>query len=233
MEKPINAKNNNINNNSLNSSLSNSSSSDEEDAENNLYEDYQGPYTSPSQDIINKEIQLKDNNIIKIIKEIGHSLYKPKEKDDIIINCDSFYINKSNNNEKIILEKFCNFKENKEYNLNDKNIPRSLSLAICSMRAGEFALIKIKFNYIFKFLDIDKKNDKFYINLVPKDFYDDNFRKIYYNEKICFNVKLINYFRIINLTDKGEIKKKIILMKMKMRLIQMIIIIIIIFIIRK
>ena len=186
-----------------------SSSSGEED-ENNLYDDYQGPYTLPSDDIINQEIQLKDNNIIKIIKEIGHSLYKPKEKDNIIIDCNSFYINKSNNNEEIALNDFCNFKENKEYNLNDKCIPRSLALAIGTMRIGEYALIKIKFNYIFRFLDSDKKNERIYSDLVPKEFYDDNFRKSYFNEKICFNIKLINYFQIINLTDKGEIKKKII-----------------------
>ena len=103
-----------------------------------------------------------------------------------------------------------NFKSDKEYNLDDKCIPRSLSLSLTSMRIGEFALIKIKFNYIFRFLDIDKKTDKIYTNLVPQEFYDDNFRKIYSNEKIYFNVKLINYFQIINLTDKGEIKKKII-----------------------
>ena len=213
MEKSFNEKYNNINNNnSINSSLSNSSSSADDEDENNLYDDYQGPYTYPSDDMnmINKEIQIKENNIIKIIKEVGQSLYKPKEKDNIIFKCDSFYINKSNNNELIILDKFCNFREDKEYNLNDKYIPRSLSLAICSMRIGELSLIKIKFNYIFKFLDIDKKNDKKYLNLVPKEFYDDHFRKLYFNEKICFNVKLINYFQILNLTDKGEIKKKII-----------------------
>ena len=78
------------------------------------------------------------------------------------------------------------------------------------MRIGEYSLIKIKFNYIFRFLDTDKKNDKIYSNCVPIEFFDDEFRKIYLNEKIYFNVKLINYFQITNLTDKGEIKKKII-----------------------
>ena len=199
----------NINNNSIDSSLSISSSSGE-DENNNLYEDYQGPYTSPSEDIINQEIKIKDNNIIKIIKEKGHSLYKPKEKDNIIFDCNSFYKDKSKNDEEISLNNFLNFKSDKEYNLDDKCIPRSLSLSLTSMRIGEFALIKIKFNYIFRFLDIDKKTDKIYTNLVPQEFYDDNFRKIYSNEKIYFNVKLINYFQIINLTDKGEIKKKII-----------------------
>ena len=58
-----------INNNSINSSISNSSSSGgNSDDENNLYDDYQGPFTYPSEDIINQEIQLKDNNIIKIIQ---------------------------------------------------------------------------------------------------------------------------------------------------------------------
>jgi len=78
------------------------------------------------------------------------------------------------------------------------------------MRIGELALIKIKFNYIFRFLDTDKKNDNIYSDIAPKELYDDNFRKKFMNEKIYFNVKLINYFQIINLTDKGEIKKKII-----------------------
>ena len=198
-----------INNNSINSSLSISSSSGE-DENNNLYEDYQGPYTSPQEDIINQEIKLKDNNIIKIIKEKGHSLYKPKEKDNIIFECNSFYKDKSQNDEEISLNNFLNFKSDKEYNLDNKCIPRSLSLSLTSMRVGELALIKIKFNYIFRYLDIDKKTDQIYTNLVPQEFYDDNFRKIYSNEKIYFNIKLINYFKIINLTDKGEIKKKII-----------------------
>ena len=198
-------------NNSINSSISNSSSSGgNSDDENNLYDDYQGPFTYPSEDIINQEIQLKDNNIIKIINQIGKSIYKPKEKDNILINCDCFYIKKYDNHEKIILNNFCNFKEDKEYNLEDKYIPRSLALAIGSMRIGEYSLIKIKFNYIFRFLDTDKKNDKIYSNCVPIEFFDDEFRKIYLNEKIYFNVKLINYFQITNLTDKGEIKKKII-----------------------
>ena len=200
-----------INNNSINSSISNSSSSGgNSDDENNLYDDYQGPFTYPSEDIINQEIQLKDNNIIKIINQIGKSIYKTKEKDNILINCDCFYIKKYDNHEKIILNNFCNFKEDKEYNLEDKYIPRSLALAIGSMRIGEYSLIKIKFNYIFRFLDTDKKNDKIYSNCVPIEFFDDEFRKIYLNEKIYFNVKLINYFQITNLTDKGEIKKKII-----------------------
>ena len=198
-------------NNSINSSISNSSSSNgNSDDENNLYEDYQGPFTYPSEDITNQDIQLKDNNIIKIINQIGKSLYKPKEKDNILINCDSFYIKKSDNHEKILLDNFCNFKDDKEYNLDDKCIPRSLALAIGSMRIGEYSLIKIKFNYIFRFLDTDKKNDKIFCNFVPSEFFDEEFRKMYSSEKIYFNVNLINYFQIINLTDKGEIKKKII-----------------------
>ena len=205
---------NNINNNSINSSYTNSSSSggDSED-ENNLYDDYQGPYTLPSDDIINKEILLKENNIIKIIKEIGQSLYKPKEKDNILINCDCYYIKLTDNQEKIPLTNFCNFKSDKEYNLNDKCIPRSLALAIGSMRIGEYSLIKVKFNYIFRFLDTDKKADNIYYDSMPQEFFDKNFRKIYSNEKIYFEVKLVNYFQIINLTNKGEIKKKIIYKK--------------------
>ena len=124
MKSSLNDKNNIINNNSINSSLSNSSSSEGSENENNLYDDYQGPYTLPSEDIINQEIKLKENNIIKIIKEKGKSLYKPKEKDNILINCESFYYNNSGDNEKIILTNFCNFKQDKEYNLNDKCIQR-------------------------------------------------------------------------------------------------------------
>ena len=197
--------------NSINSSFSNSSSSSgNSDLENDLYEDYQGPYISPSEDVINQEIKIKDNNIIKIIRQRGKSLYKPKEKDNILFNCDCFYIKKSKENESVIINNFCNFNSDKEYNLSDKNIPRSLALPIRSMRIGECSLIKIKFNYIFRFLDTDKKNDNIYCNLVPNEFFDDTFRKEYSNEKICFNIKLINYFQIINLTEKGEIKKKII-----------------------
>ena len=165
---------------SMNSSYISSSSSGEE--ENNNYEDYQGPYTPPDEDIINSEIQLKENYILKIIKEKGNSLYKPKDTDNIIIKCNSYYFKEKN--EKIEIKNFCEFEEDKEINLGNKILPRSLALCIESMRINEFAIFKIKFNYIFKFLDTDKKTDKFYTDLIPNELFDDNFRKKNFNEKI-------------------------------------------------
>ena len=201
----------NYNNNySINSSYISSSSSGE-DEENNKYDDYQGPYTSPDDDIIKEEIQLKDNNIIKIIKEKGNSLYKPKETDDVIILCFSYYYNE--NKEKIIIKNFCEFNGDKEINLGNKILPRSLALCIESMRVNEISIFKIKFNYIFRFLDTDKKTDKIYTAKISNnngELFDDNFRKKKFNEKIFCEVKLINYFPIINITKNGEIKKKII-----------------------
>ena len=208
MDEPNEENINNINNNneSINSSYISSSSS-EEDEDNNNFDDYQGPYTPPSEDIINEELQLKENYILKIIKEKGNSLYKPKETDNIIINCFSYYYNEKK--EKIDIKNFCEFKE-KEINLGNKILPRSLALCIESMRINEISIFKIKFNYIFRFLDTDKKSDKIYTNIIPKELFDDNFRKKNFNEKIFFEVKLINYFRIIDITKNGEIKKKII-----------------------
>ena len=208
MDEPNEENINNINNNneSINSSYISSSSS-EEDEDNNNFDDYQGPYTPPSEDIINEELQLKENYILKIIKEKGNSLYKPKETDNVIINCFSYYYNEKK--EKIDIKNFCEFKE-KEINLGNKILPRSLALCIESMRINEISIFKIKFNYIFRFLDTDKKSDKIYTNIIPKELFDDNFRKKNFNEKIFFEVKLINYFRIIDITKNGEIKKKII-----------------------
>ena len=202
-----NTKNYNINDSINSSYISSSSSGDEE--ENNIYDDYHGPYTLPKDDIINKEIQLKDNHIIKSIKDIGDSLYKPNETDNIIIRCDSFYYN--SNQEKIEIKNFCSFKGDYEINLSDKKIPRSLALCIASMRANELSLFKIKFSYIFRYLDTDKKADNFYTDIINKELFDDNFRKNNLNGKVYFEVKLINYFSIINITKNGEIKKKIIL----------------------
>ena len=208
MDEPNEENINNINNNneSINSSYISSSSS-EEDEDNNNFDDYQGPYTPPSEDIINEELQLKENYILKIIKEKGNSLYKPKETDNVIINCFSYYYNEQK--DKIDIKNFCEFKE-KEINLGNKILPRSLALCIESMRINEITIFKIKFNYIFRFLDTDKKSDKIYTNIIPKELFDDNFRKKNFNEKIFFEVKLINYFRIIDITKNGEIKKKII-----------------------
>ena len=208
MDEPNEENINNINNNneSINSSYISSSSS-EEDEDNNNFDDYQGPYTPPSEDIINEEQQLKENYILKIIKEKGNSLYKPKETDNVLINCFSYNYNEQK--EKIDIKNFCEFKE-KEINLGNKILPRSLALCIESMRINEISIFKIKFNYIFRFLDTDKKSDKIYTNIIPKELFDDNFRKKNFNEKIFFEVKLINYFRIINITKNGEIKKKII-----------------------
>ena len=208
MDEPNEENINNINNNneSINSSYISSSSS-EEDEDNNNFDDYQGPYTPPSEDIINEELQLKENYILKIIKEKGNSLYKPKETDNVIINCFSYYYNEKK--EKIDIKNFCEFKE-KEINLGNKILPRSLALCIESMRINEISIFKIKFNYIFRFLDTDKKSDKIYTNIIPKELFDDNFRKKNFNEKVFFEVKLINYFRIIDITKNGEIKKKII-----------------------
>jgi len=209
MDEPNEENINNINNNnneSINSSYISSSSS-QEDEDNNNFDDYQGPYTPPSEDIINEELQLKENYILKIIKEKGNSLYKPKETDNVLINCFSYYYNEKK--EKIDIKNFCEFKE-KEINLGNKILPRSLALCIESMRINEISIFKIKFNYIFRFLDTDKKSDKIYTNIIPKELFDDNFRKKNFNEKIFFQVKLINYFRIIDITKNGEIKKKII-----------------------
>ena len=206
-EENINNKNNNIND-SINSSYISSSSSGEDEENNNTYDDYQGPYTSPSEDIINEEIQLKENYITKIIKEKGDSLYKPKDVDNVLINCFGYYFNE--NKEKKELKNFCEFKGEKEINLENKILPRSLALCIQSMRVNEFSIFKIKFNYIFRFLDSDKKADNIYSNLIPNEFFDENFRKKNSNEKIFFEVKLINYFRIINITKIGEKRKKII-----------------------
>ena len=206
-EENINNKNNNIND-SINSSYISSSSSGEDEENNNTYDDYQGPYTSPSEDIINEEIQLKENYITKIIKEKGDSLYKPKDVDNVLINCFGYYFNE--NKEKKELKNFCEFKGEKEINLENKILPRSLALCIQSMRVNEFSIFKIKFNYIFRFLDSDKKADNIYSNLIPNEFFDENFRKKNSNEKFFFEVKLINYFRIINITKRGEIRKKII-----------------------
>ena len=208
MDEPNEENINNINNNneSINSSYISSSSS-EEDEDNNNFDDYQGPYTPPSEDIINEELQLKENYILKIIKEKGNSLYKPKETDNVIINCFSYYYNEKK--EKIDIKNFCEFKE-KEINLGNKILPRSLALCIESMRINEISIFKIKFNYIFRFLDTDKKSDKIYTNIIPKELFDDNFRKKNFYEKVFFEVKLINYFRIIDITKNGEIKKKII-----------------------
>ena len=146
---------------------------------------------------------------IKSIKDIGDSLYKPNETDNIIIRCDSFYYN--SNQEKIEIKNFCSFKGDYEINLSDKKIPRSLALCIASMRANELSLFKIKFSYIFRYLDTDKKADNFYTDIINKELFDDNFRKNNLNGKVYFEVKLINYFSIINITKNGEIKKKIIL----------------------
>ena len=208
MDEPNEENINNINNNneSINSSYISSSSS-EEDEDNNNFDDYQGPYTPPSEDIINEELQLKENYILKIIKEKGNSLYKPKETHNVIINCFSYYYNEKK--EKIDIKNFCEFKE-KEINLGNKILPRSLALCIESMRINEISIVKIKFNYVFRFLDTDKKSDKIYTNIIHKELFDDNFRKKNFNEKIFFEVKLINYFRIIDITKNGEIKKKII-----------------------
>ena len=108
-----------------------------------------------------------------------------------------------------MIKNFCEFNGDKEINLGDKSLPRSLALCIESMRINEFAIFKIKFNYIFRFLDTDKKNDKIYINKIDnKELFDDNFRKKNINEKIFFEVKLLNYFSIKNITKNGEIKKK-------------------------
>ena len=209
-----NENNNNKINDSLNSSYISSSSSEDQDNEeiNNDYDDYQGPYTSPSEDAINQEILLKDNNIIKIIKEKGDSLYTPKETYDVIIKCNCYYINKDkDSDEKIYLKNFCEFDGLKELNLEEKKIPRSLALCIESMRINEISLFKIKFNYIFRYLDTDKKNEMFYTNNIKNiELFDETFRKKYLNEKIFFEVKLINYYRIVNITKNGEIKKKII-----------------------
>ena len=81
-----------------------------------------------------------------------------------------------------MIKNFCEFNGDKEINLGDKSLPRSLALCIESMRINEFAIFKIKFNYIFRFLDTDKKNDKIYTDIINnKELFDDKFRKKNFN----------------------------------------------------
>ena len=154
-------------------------------------------------------IKIKEENIIKIIEKVGTSLYKPTEYDNCIIESNCFYFDINDNNKKIDVPILCNLKGDSEINLKDEHLPRSFSYAITDLRIGEISLIKIKFKYIFKFFDIDSKQNKFFEGKVPKEFLDKNFIEKYTNEKICFRVKLVNFFTIKNLMDKGEIQAKI------------------------
>ena len=172
-------------------------------------EEGEEPYSPLEDDKEGEEIQVKEDKILKTINKIGTSLDKPFETDNVILECSSFYTKTEEPNKEIPLPNFCNFDGKTEYNLSEEIFPRSLALGITTMRENESALLKIKFNYIFKFLDTDLKTKKIYEGKVPKEFMEEVFRKIYANLKICFRVKLVKFYVIQNLYDKSEIQKKI------------------------
>ena len=186
------------------------------DEGNSRKEEGEEPYSPISEDKLGEEIKVKEDKIIKIIEKIGTSLDKPFETDNVILECSSFYSTIEEPTKEIPLSEFCNFDGKTEYNLSEDVFPRSLSLAITSMRENEKALLKIKFNYIFKFLDADLKGKKIYEKKVPAEFMDKDFRNKYANNKICFRVNLIKYYVIQNLYDNSQIQKKI-LVPSKMR----------------
>ena len=163
------------------------------------------PITEKEGDII----KIKEDNIIKIIEKVGTSLYKPTEYDNCVIESNCFYNDINDNLKEIPVPILCNLDGKSEINLKDEHLPRSFSYALTDLRIDECCLIKIKFKYIFKFFEIDSKKNKFFEGKVPKEFLDKEFIKQYTNEKICFRVKLVNFFTIKNLMDKGEIQAKI------------------------
>ena len=115
-------------------------------------EEGEEPYSPLTDDKEGEEIQIKEDKILKTINKIGTSLDKPFETDNVILECSSFYTTIEEPNKEIPLPDFCNFDGKKEYNLSEEIFPRSLALGITTMRENESALLKIKFNYIFKFL---------------------------------------------------------------------------------
>ena len=179
------------------------------DEGNSRKDEGEEPYSPIEEDKIGEEVKVNEDKILKYIDQIGTSLDKPFETDNVIIECSSYYYPLEEPNKEIKIPNFCNFDGKQEYNLSEDILPRSLSLAITSMRENEVSLFKIKFNYIFRFLDIDLKGKKLYENKVPPEFMNSDFRKKYSNEKIYFKVKLIKFYVIRNLYDNSQIQKKI------------------------
>lgn len=150
-------------------------------------------------------VKLKEDHIFKIIKKVGQCSYKPYDTDNAMIQSSAHYIDIDTKETKEV-PLLCKLSENEEINLSDPNIPKSFALGVSSMRVGEEAEIHIKFSYIFRFLNNSKQI--FEENL--KLFYDPEFQKKYENEKLICNVKLIRFYVMQNLMDKGEIRKKIV-----------------------
>jgi hypothetical protein len=160
------------------------------------------PLTEKQGDIIN----LKGENIIKRIEQIGIESEKPIETDSVIITSKVYYTNLTDNSTKSI-PILCDFPEETEINLSDNLLPRSFVLGITSMRKNEKATLFIKFKYIFKFLLQNKKifQSKEELSIL----YDEQFQTQYENETIIFDVHLHNFYIIEFITDNGEIRKKI------------------------
>ena len=185
------------------------------------------PGPIPITEKINEEIVIKPEGIFKTIYKIGTSGYKPFENDNVVLTCQCFYydvrdIEKKN---KIYID-FCIFNGDKEISLKHYLIPKSLNMGICSMRIDEESEIKIKFKYIYKFIDIETKkinsnnnnnnssednNNKCYnLKTLPSFFTDQNFfnsnKNTFY---LYFHVTLNNFYMIQNLYDNELIQKKI------------------------
>ena len=181
------------------------------DEGNSRKDDGEEPYSPISDDKLGEEIKLNEDKVVKIIEKIGTSLDKPYDIDNVIVECSSYYYSIEEPNKEIQLNDFCKFDGKAEYNLTEDIFPRSLSLGISSMRENEIALFKIKFNFIFRFIDKDLKEKKFYLNKYPAEFLDKDFRNKYANNKIYFKVKLIKFYMIRNLYDNSQIQKKILI----------------------
>ena len=161
------------------------------DEGNSRKDEGEEPYIPISDDKLGEEIKINEDKVIKIIEKIGTSLDKPCDIDNVIVECSSYYYSIEEPNKEIPLNDFCKFDGKEEYNLTEEIFPRSLSLAISSMRENEVALFKIKFNFIFRFIDKDLKEKKLYENKYPPEFLDKDFRTKYANNKIYF--KYLNF----------------------------------------
>lgn len=131
------------------------------DEGNSRKDEGEEPFVPISEDKIGEEVKVKEDHILKYIETVGTSLDKPWESDNVILECSSYYCPIEDPSKEIPLPEFCKFEGKEENNLSEDVFPRSLSLAITSMRENESALFKIKFNYIFKFLDADLKGKNY------------------------------------------------------------------------
>ena len=157
------------------------------------------------QDQINQIDKVLLNHVVKKIKVPGRGVDKPSKLDFIKINYEVYF---KDNKENPIIEK----NQINNY-LNKIVLPYGIVKAITFMRKGEISIITLEPKYGFRKVTFDKMNRYIETNkIILKEDEDlESLLKKMSENTLIYEIELIDYTKIYDLTGKTELLKRILI----------------------